>query len=155
MQSVAYTFLYIRCEALYYLNGENAWGSKLFDTPSYMLVFISLKTGVILYVNDFPLYFCLQQYLSHTGTMRGWLWRALASVQWSTVCWFGQNLSFESKTPNMTQSSQVHRALDKREKLEIIRDNFCWFCIKPMLWPLIWTGSMRCFRWGVTTYVLD
>ena len=35
MQSVAYTFLYIRCEALYYLNGENAWGSKLFDTPSY------------------------------------------------------------------------------------------------------------------------
>ena len=37
MQSVAYTFLYIRCEALYYLNGENAWGSKLFDTPSYVL----------------------------------------------------------------------------------------------------------------------
>ena len=37
MQSVAYTFLYIRCEALYYLNGENAWGSKLFDTPSYIL----------------------------------------------------------------------------------------------------------------------
>ena len=36
MQSVAYTFLYIRCEALYYLNGENAWGSKLFDTLSYV-----------------------------------------------------------------------------------------------------------------------
>ena len=38
MQSVAYTFLYIRCEALYYLNGENAWGSKLFDTPSYTVL---------------------------------------------------------------------------------------------------------------------
>ena len=31
------------------------------------------------------------------------------------------------------------RALHKREYLVIIRDNFCWFCIKHTLWSLIWT----------------
>ena len=64
MQSVAYTFLYIRCEALYYLNGENAWGSKLFDTPSYMcfrwnsyIFFLYLKKEVnITLILKFGLY---------------------------------------------------------------------------------------------------
>ena len=47
------------------------------------------------------------------------------------------------------------RALDKREYLVILRDNFCLFYKKHRLWPLIWTVSMRRFRWGVTTYGLN
>ena len=45
-----------------------------------------------------------------------------------------------------------HRAIDKREYLVIIRDNFCSFCIKAYVVTLIWTISMRRFRWGVTTW---
>ena len=42
------------------------------------------------------------------------------------------------------------RALDKKEYLMLI---FFISHRSHMLWPFIWTVSLRWFRWGVTTYV--
>ena len=88
MQSVAYTFLYIRCEALYYLNGENAWGSKLFDTPSYHGLPDSLDKFCWYIINfgRLPLFqwcYCNLNFLTED-----WLqifFRGLAAVQYSVV----------------------------------------------------------------------
>ena len=43
------------------------------------------------------------------------------------------------------------RALDEKEYLMII---FLISHPNHMLWPLIWTVSLRRFRWGVTTFIL-
>ena len=58
------------------------------------------------------------------------------------------------RTLPLINNSVDGRALDKREYLMIIRDNFFLISHRNhMLWPLIWTVSSRRFRWGVTTYV--
>ena len=82
MQSVAYTFLYIRCEALYYLNGENAWGSKLFDTPSYN------DTGIL--------------HVSHTPTIR-----ILAQAVLKILCWQDFSTVIMAKAHNSSKTQSI------------------------------------------------
>ena len=56
---------------------------------------------------------------------------------------------FGSSDTEYVQSVTTPRALDKREYLMII---FLISHQNHILWPLIWTISLRRFRWGVTTY---
>ena len=88
MQSVAYTFLYIRCEALYYLNGENAWGSKLFDTPSYLSLKVPNKNCSRWHFKFLLLSFKKNKaWFFHVNPLlsRGFTWNIKSYFLWKTM----------------------------------------------------------------------